>query len=172
MQVETGFPTSVHWSVRSRINHLQRGGGEKKIFQYFIDSIGEEILYLQAFQGHSRENPVDPSLQDNVLIPNDFVKYVCHVGCHINMHSIIASGLMAGARKCQQGMTNGILYSRGSYGNASSRAERIRSDEAPTCCSQATMEGHQDAVHWIDIRLAQRIGTEVFPNEVKCNHSP
>ena len=82
MQVETGFPTSVHWSVRSRINHLQRGGGEKKIFQYFIDSIGEEILYLQAFQGHSRENPVDPSLQDNVLIPNDFVKYVCHVGCH------------------------------------------------------------------------------------------
>ena len=71
MQLESGCPNSVHWSVRSWINHLQRGGGEKNIFQYFMDSTGEEILYLRAIQGHSRENPVDPSLQDNVLIPND-----------------------------------------------------------------------------------------------------
>ena len=128
MQLETGFPTSVHWSVRSWINHLQRGGGEKNIFQYFMDSTGEEILYLRAIQGHSRENPVDPSLQDNVLIPNDLFKYINHVGCYINMHFIIASGLIAGATKCHQETTNGILYSRGSYGNASSREERIRSD--------------------------------------------
>ena len=97
MQFESGFPKYVHWSVRSWISHFQRGG-EKKRFHFFIDSTGEEILYLRAIQGHSGENPVDPSLQDNVLIPNDFFKYICHVGCIINMHYIIASGLRAGGR--------------------------------------------------------------------------
>ena len=60
MQFELGFPNSVNWSVRSWISHLQRGG-EKKRFQYSVDSPGEEILYLRAIQGHSGENSVDPS---------------------------------------------------------------------------------------------------------------
>ena len=33
------------------------------------------------------------SLQDNVLIPNDFFECIYHVGCAINYHSIINSGL-------------------------------------------------------------------------------
>ena len=32
-------------------------------------------------------------LQDNVVIPNGFFKYTCHVGCSINLHSITNSGL-------------------------------------------------------------------------------
>ena len=114
---------------------------KRKGFSILLILLAKKILDLRAIQGHSRENPVDPSLQDNVLIPNDFFKCIYRVGCYINMHFIIASRLIAGARKCQQGVTNGILYSRGSCGNASSRAERVRSDEGPTCCSQAKMEG-------------------------------
>ena len=50
-------------------------GGNKKRFQYCIDPPGQEILYLRALQGHSGRNPIDATLQDNVLIPNNFFEY-------------------------------------------------------------------------------------------------
>ena len=83
-----------HWSDEQWKNRMAGGGwGRKKRFQYCSDSSGT-ILYLRDLQGHSRRNPIDPSLQDNVLIPNDFFEYICHVGCAINLHSIISSGLI------------------------------------------------------------------------------
>ena len=63
------FPTSTHWSIRLRIDHLKTGAGHKKRFQFCTNSAGTQILYLRAIHGHSGENPVDPSLSDNVLIP-------------------------------------------------------------------------------------------------------
>ena len=41
---------------------------------------------------------MDPSLLDNVLIPNNFFEFAYHVGSYFNMHSIIASGLIAGGK--------------------------------------------------------------------------
>ena len=52
------------------------GGGHTKRFQYCTDSSGQEILYLRALQGHSGSNLIDPSLQDNVVIPDGFFKYI------------------------------------------------------------------------------------------------
>ena len=72
-------------------------GGQKKRFQYCTDSSGE-IPYLRALQGHSGRNLIDPSLQDNVIIPDGFSKYIYHVGCAINLHSIINSGLIPGGQ--------------------------------------------------------------------------
>ena len=66
---------------------MPKGGGNKKIFQYCTDSSGE-ILYLRALQGHSGRNLIDPSLQDNVLIPDNFFGYIYHIGCAINLSSI------------------------------------------------------------------------------------
>ena len=70
-------------------------GGHKKRFQHCADSSGT-ILYLRALQGHSGRNLIDPSLQDNFVIPDDFFKYICHVACAINLHFIINSGLIPG----------------------------------------------------------------------------
>ena len=120
LQFVSRFPNSANWPIRSSINHLERGGGHKKRFQYCTDSLGGEILYLRAIQRHSRENPVDPSLQDNVLIPNDFFEHIHHVGSNLNQHPIIDTGLIAGRKKFQQETTNGTLYSRGPCGTASS----------------------------------------------------
>ena len=55
---------------------MAQGGGNNQRFQYCTDSSGQEILYFRALQGHSARNLVDPSLQDNVLIPNDFFEYI------------------------------------------------------------------------------------------------
>ena len=56
-----------------------------KFFQYCSDSSGV-TLYLRALQGHSGRSPVDPTLQDNVLVPNNFFGYIYHIGCAVNLH--------------------------------------------------------------------------------------
>ena len=74
------------------------GGGNKKRFQYCTDSSGQETLHFRALQGHSGRNPIDPTLQDNVLIPDNFFEYIYHVGCAVNVHSITNSGLIPGGQ--------------------------------------------------------------------------
>ena len=88
---------SQHWSDKKWKSTIAKGGGHKTRFQYCTDPSGA-ILYLRALQGHSGRNLIDPSLQDNVLIPDDFFEYIYHAGCAINLHSIINSGLIPGGQ--------------------------------------------------------------------------
>ena len=74
------------------------GGGNKKRFQYCTDSSGQEILYLRALQGHSGRNPIDPLLQDYVLIPTNFFDYIYHIRCAVNSHSITNSRKIPGGQ--------------------------------------------------------------------------
>ena len=69
-----------HWSDEKWKKSMARGGGNKKIYQYCTDSSGA-ILYLRALQGHSGRNLIDPSLQDNVLIPSGFLRV--HLSCRM-----------------------------------------------------------------------------------------
>ena len=104
-----------HWSDDKWKNSMAGGGGgNKKRFQYCTDSSGE-ILCLRALQGHSGRSLVDPTLQDNVVIPNGFFQYICHFVCAINLHSIINPGLIPGGQNFEQ-TTDSILSSCGSYG--------------------------------------------------------
>ena len=94
-----------------------QGGGNKKRFQYCTDPSGQEILYFRVLQGHSRRNPIDFTLQDNVLIPNNFFEYIHHIGCAVSANSITNSGFIAGrGREFKQGKTDSILCSRESHG--------------------------------------------------------
>ena len=64
------------------------GGGNKKRFQYCTDPSGREILFLRPLQGHSGRNPINPTLQDNVLIPNNFFEDINHIGCAVTPSQI------------------------------------------------------------------------------------
>ena len=66
------FEYSQYWSDDVWKCKMAWGRGNKKRFQYSADPSGEETRYLRALQGHSGRNPIDPTLQDNVLIPNSF----------------------------------------------------------------------------------------------------
>ena len=92
------FEHSQYWSDEMWMSRIAGGGGNKKRFQYCTDSSGQEILYLRPLQGDSGRNPSDPLLQDNVLIPNNFFGYIYHLGCAVNSHSIMNSGLIAGGQ--------------------------------------------------------------------------
>ena len=113
-EFKSAFPNSVHWTNRLWIDHLHEGGGHEKRFQFCTNCRGTQILYLRAIQGHSGENPVDPSSLDNVLVPDNFFKLIYHVECYFNMHSTIASGLIAG-RKLWWRSAISILHSRRSH---------------------------------------------------------
>ena len=92
------FETSQHWSDDVWKNKMTGGGGSKKRFQYCTDPSGQEILNLRGLQGHLGRNPIDPSLQDNVLIPNIFFECIYHIECAINLHCITNSGLIPGGQ--------------------------------------------------------------------------
>ena len=69
------------------------------------------VLYIHQEQSCTSElfkaiqGLIDPTLQDNVIIPNGFFQYIYHVGCAINLHSIINSGLIAGGQNLNNRQT-------------------------------------------------------------------
>ena len=88
---------ALEWTVDAWTTFLAKGGGPKKIFQCCLNPRSSQLfLYFRAIQGHSGSNLVDPSLQDNVLVPDDFAEYSYHIGNAHEMHSIIKSGLIPG----------------------------------------------------------------------------
>ena len=92
------FEHSQYWSDEMWKSKMAGGGGHKEKNQYCTDPSGQEILYLRALQGHSGRNPIEPTLQVILFIPNDFFEYICHIGCSINFHSTTNSGLIAGGQ--------------------------------------------------------------------------
>ena len=134
------------------------GGGNKKIFQYCADPSGQEILYLRALQGHSGRNPIDPTVQDNVLIPNKFFEYTYHIGCasQCTLHHKFRSN--SGRAKIQQGKTDGILNSCEFHAQESQRSARTRFDQTASCIVHAKVEKAPRYGVLVDIQLAQRKG--------------
>ena len=104
------FVHSQLWSDDMWKSKMAGGGGNKKRFQYCTDPSGEEILYLRALQGHSGRNPIDSTLQDNVLIPDDFFEYIYYIGCAISILSITNSGLIAGGQNSSRERQTVFFY--------------------------------------------------------------
>ena len=102
--LQSQFPQILYSSDGRWKACLAAGGGEKRRFQYCNDDSGI-IIYFRALQGHSGRNLIDPSLRDNVVIPDGFFKYIYHIGCAFNLHSIINSGLILGFQNSSKKQT-------------------------------------------------------------------
>ena len=156
-QLQDHFVFCHHWSDEKWKSSMAGGRGEKKRFQYCADSSGT-ILYLRAVQGHSGRNLIDPSLQDNVVTPDGFFKYIYHVGCAINLHSIISSGLIPGRQNLSNRQTVFFL--------SVDPMDREHKDPdtidlgAPRLAQymQTAWKKHQNTVYWVDINLALKTG--------------
>ena len=144
------------------------GGGNKNTFQYCTDPSGREILYLRALQGHSGRNPIDPTLQDNVLFPNDFFEYIYHIGCAINLHSITNSGLIAGGQNpSRDGQT--VFFTAVNPMNKEHTDPHELDLTKPRLASykQNKWKRHQDTVYKVEIQLAQQKGLKF--HQTRCN---
>ena len=147
---------SRHWSDEKWKSELAGGGGHKKRFQYCTDMSGQEILYLRALQGHSGRNPIDPSLQDNVLIPNDFFEYIHHKGCAINLHSILNLGLIPAGHN--QSKIQTVFFTSVDPKNMEHKDPDVINLGALRLAwyKQKVWKKHHNTVYWIDIKLAQK----------------
>ena len=140
---------------------LQEAEATRKI-SILYRSRQEEILYLRALQGHSGRNLIDPSLQDNVLIPNDFLNYIYHIGCAINLHSITNSGLIPGGQNVSKRQTEFCLLVNPM--NKKHKDPETVDLKAPRLAQylQTAWKKHQNTVYWVDIRLAQKKGFKFY----------
>ena len=157
--LQNHFVHSQHWSDEMWKSKMARGGGNEKRFQCCIDPSGQQILYLRALQGHSERNLIDLSLHDNVVIPNDFFEYFHHIGCAINLHSILNSGLISGGQNLSRERQT-VFFTSVDPMNKEHRDPTIIDLEAPRLAwnHQKKWKKHQNTVYWVDIKLAQKKG--------------
>ena len=163
------FENSRYWSDEMWKSTMTRGGGNKKRFQYCTDSSEQEILYLRALQGHSRRNLIDPSLQDNVLIPDTFSEYIYHIGCAINLHSITNSGLIAGGQNSSREMQTVFFTAVNSMDKDHKDPQKLDLNQARLASyKQKTWKRHQDTVYKVDFQLAQRKGLKFYQTRLNA----
>ena len=136
-------------------------GGAKRRFQYCIDDSGT-IVYFRALQGHSGRNLIDPSLQDNVVIPSNFFQHIYHVGCAFNFHSIINSGLIPGGQNSSKRQT--VFFLLVDPRDKDHRDPETIDLNVPRRAQylHSAWKKHQDAVYWVDIDLAIRKGMTIY----------
>ena len=97
------FAGTSHWAIEAWISFLANGRGPKNRFQYCLNPNSyQHVLYFRANQERSGGNFVDPELQDNVLLPDDFADYIYHIGNAHDMQSIIQGGLILGGRSLKR----------------------------------------------------------------------
>ena len=153
-----------HWSD-SKWKACMAGGGNKNIFQYCSDSSGT-IVYLRALRGHSGRNLIDPSIQHNVIIQSNFFQYIYHVGCAINLHSIINSRLIPGGQILSNRQT--VFFLLVDPRDKSHKDPDVIDLSVPRhapCHVQylhKAWKRHQDAVYWVDINLALKKGLKFY----------
>ena len=161
------------WRLKDEFEHSQNwskmagGGGNKERFQCCTDPSEQEFLYLRVLQGHSRRNPIDPTMQDNVLIPNNFFEYIYHIGCAVSLHSITNSGLTArGPNSSKERQT--VFFTAVNSMNKDHRDPQELDLTKPRPASyKQKWKRHQDTVYWVDIQLAQRKGLKFYQR--RCN---
>ena len=160
---------SQHWSDEKWKRIMAKGRGNKNIFQYCTDPSGE-ILCLRAVQGHSGRSLIDPTLQDNVVIPSNFFQYTYHVGCAINLHSIINSGLITGGQNLSKRQT--VFFLPVNPVDKEYKYPENVDLEAPRLAQymQTAWKKHQNTVYWVDIRLAQEKGLKFYQTRSIRHH--
>ena len=155
------FSQVQRWSDERWKACLAAGGGSKRRYQYCSDNSGT-IFYLRALQGHSGRNLIDPMLQDNVIIQRGLFHHLYHIGCALNLHSIINNGLIRGGQDSSRRQTVFFLPID----------PRDKDHEDPEHIDfsvprraryvHSAWKKHQDAVFWVDIDLAIKKGLTFY----------
>ena len=169
-QVQREEYGAVHfWRIKDNLQnqfpycpHCMAGGGRNKKRYQYCNNVSGIIVYLRAFQGHSGRNLIDPSLQDNVIIPSNFFQYIYHVGCAIKSHSIINSGLIPGGQNSSKRQT--VFFLPIDPRDKEHKDPDKIDFNVPRHAHYMHKEWkkHQDAVYWVDVNLAIQKGLKFY----------
>ena len=140
---------------------LAAGGRSKRRYQYCSDNSGT-ILYFRALQGHSGNNLIDPTLQDNVVIGTGIFRYIYHIGCAFNLHSGINNGLIFGGENLSRRQT--VFFLLFDSRNESRRDPERIDFSVPRLVRyvHSAWKRHQDAFFLVDIDFAIKEGVTFY----------
>ena len=146
------------------MNSLAKGGGKKKRFQCCLNpSSSNKFLCVRAIQGHSGDNFVDPILQDNIRLPDDFAEYIYHIGNAFEMHSIIQSGLIPGGKSFRRDRQSVFFTAVNPMDTRQDRREVEYDVDKPRIAPyKHNWRAHHNTVYWCNLNLAQRKGLRVY----------
>ena len=150
-----------NWSDDRCIACLAAGEGPKRRYQYCSDYLGS-IVYLRALQGHSGNNLIDPTLQDNVVIGSGIFHYFYHIGYAFNLHSIINNGLIPRGQDLSRRQTVFFLPIDPRHKDHEDPEHFDFSVPRRARYVHSAWKKHQDAVFWIDIDLAIQKGLTFY----------
>ena len=149
------------WSIEAWSTFLAKGGRPKKRFQYCLNpDASKHVLSFRAIQGNSGGTLVDLTLQDNVLLPEDFVDYIYHIGNTHDMHSIIQGGLIPAGKKSQKRDRQSVFFTAVNQMHANHDLEDVQYDldKPRITLHKNTWRVHQNTVFW----CAQRKGLQFY----------
>ena len=92
------------------------------------------------------------------MIPDGFFKYIYHVGCAINLHSIINSGLIPGSQNLSNRQT--VFFPPVDPMDKEHKDPDTIDLGAPRLAQymHRAWKKHQNTVYWVDINLTQKKG--------------
>ena len=149
---------------------LASGGGSKRRYQYCSDNSGT-IICLRALQGHSGNNLIDLTLQDNVVIGSGIFHYIYHIACAFNLHSIINNGLIPGGQDLSRRQT--VFFLPIDPRDESHKDPEHIDSSVPRRAQyvHSAWKRHQDAVYWVDFDLPIRKGLTFYQHAIECSYS-
>ena len=154
--LQNPFVHSRHWSDEKWKSIMARGGGNQKKFSIVL-ILQDKFFTSELFK--VIQDAILLILHYSVLIPDDFFKYIYHVECAINLHSIINSGLIPGGHKRQA-----VFFLPVDPMDKEHKDPEKIDLEAPRLAQymHTAWKIHQNTVYWVDIRLAQKKGLKFY----------
>ena len=122
------------------------------------DYLRNEFEYSQHWSDEIVKSKVAGGGQDSCLIPTNFLEYIYHIGCAINLHSITNSGLIPGGQILSKRQT--VFFTSVDFMHKEHRDPNNIDLEAPRLAwyKQKKLKKHQNTVYCVDIKLAQQKG--------------
>ena len=121
----------------------------------------EQWFIFRVLQRHSGRILIDPSIQDNVVIPSNFFQHIYHIGCAFNLHSIINLGSIPGGQSSSKRQTVFFLPVDPMDKNHKDPEIDLNVPRHAQYLHKA-WKRHQDAVYWVDINLAINKGLTFY----------
>ena len=149
-----------NWSILQMDISSGKKWTEKKVQYCLNPNYPHQCLCLRAIQGHSGST-INPALQDNVLLPEDFTEYMHHVGNGKVLRSTVIHGLIPGGVSLKTGRQAVFFTVVNPMHNQDGLGETLCDlSQARIAPYRKTWKSFQNTVFWCNLKLAQQRGLQ------------
>ena len=163
------FDGTSLWTADAWITFLAKGGGPNRRLQCCVNpNSSKHFLYFRAIQGHSGGTLVHPTLQDNVLLLDDFAEHIYHIGIAIH-HQKLINPRKRSLKKDRQS----VFFTAVNPMDDTSRSGRspIRSGQTQNRSVQKYVDNSPKYSILVQFEARSKKRIAVLSNSIACNRS-